>query len=195
MYVADVVLNAEKKIKSVAIPMLDSQDATEVSKAERSLKYLRQWKKTTYPLSFVEEAYQKLLQAMAVIIDDISEGLPNTSKETVTVKDFVAALYEMSKPTSPAAIQALFFNRGTSPVVMKVAIPMLLEQSNATDPRGKGAFAIAVMNVAADTNPILPVFSTWKYLVLLWQSFLVDYVSILFLHETLSYELWWVIFW
>jgi hypothetical protein len=160
MYISDVVSNTERKIKEAALPLQKSSDATEAAKAKRSLKFLSQWKKTSYPLSFDERAYQKLLQALEVILGDIQGGLPNRSEEPVSMKDFASAILNVSKPKSTSPTQAPFFKGGISSTVMKTAVPLILDLSRATDENAKTAFAITALTVAVKKLKIL--FIPWK---------------------------------
>lgn len=120
-FIADV-----KTLISVSVAKLcadlDNQD-THASTLEAKTRRLnlKKWLSCKHPLSYLDRAFEYLLRAVVGDPTDYSFGLPNPTKEKLSVRDFAKLIVNMSRSIDPVPVAAPLISTASSPMVFKVA--------------------------------------------------------------------------
>lgn len=102
---------------------LDDQDTHSSSLEAKGRRCnLKKWLGCNHPLSYLDRAFEFLIRSVIADTDDQSLGLPNPTKEKLSIRDFAKLIVDMSRPTNPIAIAAPLIFNGTSPMVFRVAL-------------------------------------------------------------------------
>ncbi|KAG2029044.1 hypothetical protein BDR03DRAFT_1018980 [Suillus americanus] len=117
VYIADVKTLVAGAV-TTACNAMEAEDAIDGElHASQRRRGLRKWLATAHPLGYVDKAYEHLVSCVLPKSTSHHEGLPNPTKDKLSIQDFARLICEMSRGTDPIAIAApLIFNGGSTPV-------------------------------------------------------------------------------
>jgi hypothetical protein len=152
-YIADV-----KTLVAAGVKKECSCDATETTDGvaggasinKLRLKNLQTWLACENPLGYKDKAYEHLLRC---IIPDpclYSDGLPNTSKEKLSVHEFALRICQMSRPDAPASVVAPLISTAPSTTVFRIAFAHMLKYAPPDSPAAAELFVQQSYVVAAN---------------------------------------------
>ncbi|KAG1758543.1 hypothetical protein EDD22DRAFT_997786 [Suillus occidentalis] len=137
-YIADV-----KTLVATAIKKECSSDAKDAdmdvdydgpNRDKDRLKSLQKWLACDHPLGYKDKAYEHLLRAVVVDPNDFSDGLPNSSKEKLSVQDFAIRICAMTRVESPSSVAAPLILTAPSTAVFRIAYARMLKYAPANSP-------------------------------------------------------------
>ncbi|KAG2063361.1 hypothetical protein BDR04DRAFT_1163843 [Suillus decipiens] len=161
-YVADVktlVATAIKKECSTDSKDVDMDvDGAGPNRDKDRLKSLQKWLACDHPLGYKDKAYEHLLRAIVVDPNDFSDGLPNSSKEKLSVHDFAVRICAMTRVESPGSIAAPLILTAPSTAVFRMAYARMLKYTPAHSPAAaekciQRAYIIAANNLQIQHIP------------------------------------------
>ncbi|KAG1793563.1 hypothetical protein EV424DRAFT_1354195 [Suillus variegatus] len=136
-YIADVktlVATAIKKECSADPDEMDVDDGRGPSRDKDRLKSLQKWLICDHPLGYKDRAYEHLLRCVVIDPSNFSEGLPNTSKEKLSVQDFAARICAMTRVKLPMSVAAPLILMAPSTAVFRMAYSRMLKYAPANSP-------------------------------------------------------------
>ncbi|KAG2045632.1 hypothetical protein BDR06DRAFT_1015455, partial [Suillus hirtellus] len=136
-YIADVktlVATAIKKECSADSDEMDVDDGRGPCRDKERLKSLQKWLACDHPLGYKDKAYEHLLRCVVIDPSDFSEGLPNSSKEKLSVQDFAARICAMTRVESPTSVAAPLILTAPSTTVFRMAYSRMLKYAPARSP-------------------------------------------------------------
>ncbi|KAG2356306.1 hypothetical protein BDR07DRAFT_1380905 [Suillus spraguei] len=152
-----------KSLVTVAVTKLctdlDNEDTHSSSLEAKNRRHnLKKWLACKHPLSYLDRAFEYLLCSVVSDSDDYSLGLPNPTKEKLSIRDFAKLLVDMSRPTDPVSIAAPLISTGTSPMVFRVALVYMSkfvprDSPNAANLFLQNAFIIAANHLHINNIP------------------------------------------
>ncbi|KAG2365886.1 hypothetical protein BDR07DRAFT_1373987 [Suillus spraguei] len=118
--------------------------------ASQRRKGLRKWLATTHPLGYVDKGYEHLVSCILPESTAHHEGLPNPTKDKLSVHDFARLICEMSRGTDPVTIAApLIFNGGSTPV-FRIAMTYMRKYAPQDSPKSSERFLQEAFIIAAN---------------------------------------------
>ncbi|KAG2133225.1 uncharacterized protein EDB93DRAFT_1255000 [Suillus bovinus] len=135
-YLADVkalVATAVKKECSANGEDVDS-DQQRPNRDKDRLKSLQKWLACEHPLGYKDKAYEHLLRCIVHDPSDFSDGLPNSSKEKMSVQDFAAHICKMTRVESPSSVAAPLIFTAPSTAVFRIAYARMLKYAPSHSP-------------------------------------------------------------
>ncbi|KAG2738230.1 hypothetical protein P692DRAFT_20882808 [Suillus brevipes Sb2] len=161
-YIADV-----KALVATAIKKECSTDGKDVdldvdhpgsNRDTDRLKSLQKWLACDHPLGYKDKAYEHLLRAVVVDPNDFSDGLPNSSKEKLSVHDFAVRICAMTRVESPASVAAPLILTAPSTAVFRMAYARMLKYAPQNSPAAaekciQRAYIIAANNLQIQHIP------------------------------------------
>jgi hypothetical protein len=135
-YMADVKTLVATAVKKECLSEgedMDSDDRAPSRDKER-LKSLKKWLGCEYPLGYKDRAYEHLLRCVVVDPTNFSEGLPNASKEKLSVQDFAALICKMSRIESPSSVAAPLILTAPSMAVFRIAYARMFKYAHSNSP-------------------------------------------------------------
>ncbi|KAG2742153.1 hypothetical protein P692DRAFT_201809895 [Suillus brevipes Sb2] len=121
-FIADVKTLVSVSVNKLCVD-LDDQDTHPSSlEAKGRRTNLKKWLACKHPLSYLDRAFEFLLRSVVADTDDHSLGLPNPTKEKLSIRDFAKHIIDMSRPTNPLPIAAPLISTGSSLTVFRVAL-------------------------------------------------------------------------
>jgi hypothetical protein len=133
-YVADV-----KALVATAVKKECSSDGMDVddigpSRDKDRLKSLQRWLACEHPLGYKDKAYEHLLRCVVVNPNNYSDGLPNTSKDKLSVQDFAVRISQMTRMNNPISVAAPLIFTAPSTAVFRTAYSRMLKYAPANSP-------------------------------------------------------------
>jgi hypothetical protein len=122
------------------------------------LKSLQKWLACDHPLGYKDKAYEHLLRAIVVDPNDFSDGLPNSSKEKLSVHDFAVRICAMTRVESPSSVAAPLILTAPSTAVFRIAYARMLKYAPPNSPAAaekciQRAYIIAANNLQIQHIP------------------------------------------
>jgi hypothetical protein len=129
VYIADVKTLVAGGV-TTACNVMEAEDAIDGGlHASQRRRGLRKWLGTTHPLGYLDKGYEHLVSCVLPEYTAHCEGLPNPTKDKLSIQDFARLICDMSRGTSPVAIAApLIFNGGSTPVFLAAISQSILPQ-------------------------------------------------------------------
>ncbi|KAG2029472.1 hypothetical protein BDR03DRAFT_987731 [Suillus americanus] len=133
-YVADV-----KALVATAVKKECSSNGTDVddigpSRDKDRLKSLQKWLACEHPLGYKDKAYEHLLRCVVVDPNNYSDGLPNASKDKLSVQDFAVRISQMTRIDNPISVAAPLIFTAPSTAVFRTAYSRMLKYAPANSP-------------------------------------------------------------
>ncbi|KAG2335701.1 hypothetical protein BDR05DRAFT_953879 [Suillus weaverae] len=119
-YVADV-----KTLVATAVKKECSSNGTDVED---------KWLGCELPLGYKDKAYEHLLRCVVVDPNDYSDGLPNASKEKLSVQDFAMRICQMTRIDNPMSVAAPLIFTAPSTPVFRIAYARMLKYAPTNSP-------------------------------------------------------------
>ncbi|KAG2130918.1 hypothetical protein DEU56DRAFT_914676 [Suillus clintonianus] len=157
-YIADVktlVATAIKKECASGAKDMDMDvDDVGPNRDKDRLKSLQRWLACDHPLGYKEKAYEHLLRCIVVDPDDFSDGLPNSSKEKLSVHDFAVRICAMTRVESPTSVAAPLIFTAPSTAVFRIAYARMLKYAPSNSPAAAEKCIQRAYIIAANTLQI-----------------------------------------
>ncbi|KAG0697442.1 hypothetical protein DFH29DRAFT_1003759 [Suillus ampliporus] len=149
-YIADI-----KTLVTVAVTkfcvQLDDQDTHHSSQEAKARRFnLKKWLACKDPLSYTDDAYEFLTRSIVGDPADYSLGLPNVTKEKLSIRDFAKLLVDMSRPIDPIPIAAPLISTAPSLTVFRVALVYMSKFVPRNSPQAADLFLQNAFIVAAN---------------------------------------------
>ncbi|KAG2355344.1 hypothetical protein BDR07DRAFT_1542915 [Suillus spraguei] len=151
-YMADVktlVAAAVKKECSSEAEDMDSNEHSPTRDKER-LKSLQKWLASEYPLGYKDRSYEYLLRCIVSDLNDFSQGLPNSSKEKLSMQEFAACICKMTCVDSPSSVAAPLILTAPSTAVLRIAYARMLKYAPLNSPAAAEKFIQQCYIIAAN---------------------------------------------
>lgn len=105
--------------------------------------HLKIWLNTPLPLVYGDDrnpVFQTLVQALAPTEEQVALGLPHMSDNSMSPKDFINSLIEMSRPSDPDTPRAPVLSNGAFLPLLKLAHKHVIDLSQEDDPDAQHSF-------------------------------------------------------
>jgi hypothetical protein len=120
------------------------------SNSKSRLTSLRKWLSCSHPLSYQDRAFEHLLRCIVPNPEDHSDGLPNLSKEQLTIRDFSLRIISMTQPNKPSVVTAPLISSAPSTTVFRIAVTYMLKYAPQHSSRAAESFMQDAFSGAAN---------------------------------------------
>ncbi|KAG2071702.1 hypothetical protein BDR04DRAFT_1154170 [Suillus decipiens] len=129
-----LIATAIKKECCSDLEDIDADEGRGPNRDKERLKSLQKWLACEHPLGYKDRAYEHLLCCIVDDPGDFSEGLPNASKERLSVQDFAACICGMTWVKLPLAVAAPLILTAPSTAVLRMAHARMLKYAPQNSP-------------------------------------------------------------
>ncbi|KAG1811023.1 hypothetical protein EV424DRAFT_1542652 [Suillus variegatus] len=150
VYIADVKTLVAGSV-TTACNVMETEDAIDGElHALQRRRGLRKWLGTNHPLGYADKGYEHLVSCVLPESTAHCEGLPNPTKDKLSIQDFARLICDMSRGTNPVAIAApLIFNGGSTPV-FRVALTYMRKYAPQDSTKSSEKFLQEAFIIAAN---------------------------------------------
>jgi hypothetical protein len=149
-FVADVKALVSAGITKLCNDLDDDDTHAATLEAKTRRINLKKWLACPYPLSYLDRAYEYLLRCIIGDSTEWSFGLPNPTKEKLSIRDFAKLIVDMSHEQNPAPLAAPLSSDRSSPMIFKVAFIYMSKYVPPNSPISANMFLQNALVVAAN---------------------------------------------